>query len=404
MTDTTLLTRPAPSAENMFATLSPQPADALLGLIALYREDQRAEKIDLGVGVFRDDAGHTPVMRAVKAAEALLLREQDTKAYLGAEGDQLYTDLLAQIVFGEEQAQSDRLTGVQTPGGTGALRLGAELIARARPDATVWIGTPTWPNHAPIFREAGLAVRDHHFYDVASATILFDAMIADLEAAQPGDVLLLHSCCHNPTGATLTPAQWQAITGLCAEKGLIPFIDLAYQGLGDGLDEDAAATRALIAALPAAIIAYSCDKNFGLYRERVGALWVQSPTADTSALVRGNMLSLARSLWSMPPDHGAAIVRVILQNADLRADWIAELGEMRTRINALRQALGKAHPRLAPIATQRGMFAMLPVSGEAVAAMRAEGGLYMAGNGRINIAGLTPETIPHFIACLAPHL
>ncbi|WP_313801805.1 amino acid aminotransferase [Sphingobium sp.] len=403
MTNAIATTRPE-GDEDMFAALVAQPADALLGLIALYRDDQRTAKIDLGVGVFRTDDGRTPVMRAVKAAEKRLIHEQTSKSYLGAEGDVAYTDLLGEVVLGPEMARSDRITGVQTPGGTGALRLGAELLKRARPNATVWIGTPTWPNHGPIFIEAGMAVRAHRFYDVASATIDFDAMLEDLERAAAGDIVLFHGCCHNPTGAALSMQQWQAIADLCAERNLLPLIDLAYQGLGDDLEGDAAATRFLFAKLPSAILAYSCDKNFGLYRERVGALWVQAPSPASIAVVRGNMLSLARSLWSMPPDHGAAIVRTILGSPVLRDDWMSELAEMRGRINLLRSALAAAHPDLAFIGDQRGMFAMLPIGADAVVAMRRNSGIYMAGNGRINIAGLTVQNIPAFVAGLTPHL
>lgn len=408
MTDLLTIDREAPTATPattlLLAGLEPQAPDALLGLIGLFRADTRPGKIDLGVGIYRDQAGATPVMRAVKVAEAKLLAEQTTKAYLGPEGDALYTDLLARIVFGDDLAASDRLTGVQTPGGTGALRLGAELVRRAQPDATIWIGHPTWPNHAPIFGEAGLVVRTHRFFDPRTGSIDFDGMMADLAAARAGDVLLLHGCCHNPTGASFSDAQWDEIVQLCATRGLLPFIDLAYQGLGDGLEQDAHATRLLLERLPNALVAYSCDKNFGLYRDRVGALWGLGENAAVTNLIHGNMLSLARSLWSMPPDHGAAIVRTILQSPDLRADWIAELDYMRTRINALRSGLATAHPALAPIAHQRGMFAMLPISPAAVIALREAHGIYMAGNGRINIAGLRLDTIPTFIAGLSPHL
>lgn len=396
--------RDAATTISLFTGLEPQAPDALLGLISLFRADPRADKIDLGVGIYRDQAGATPVMRAVKAAEAALLTEQMTKAYLGPEGDVLSTHLLARVVFGDDLAASDRLTGIQTPGGTGALRLGAELVRRARPDATVWIGHPTWPNHAPIFGQAGLAVQTHRFFESRTGSVDFDGMMADLATACAGDVLLLHGCCHNPTGASFTAAQWNEIARLCATRGLLPFIDLAYQGLGDGLEQDAHATRLLLERLPHALVAYSCDKNFGLYRDRVGALWGLGESAAITNLIHGNMLSLARSLWSMPPDHGAAIARIILQSPDLRADWIAELDQMRTRINALRGGLAAAHPALAPIAHQRGMFAMLPIFPAAVIALRETHGIYMAGNGRINIAGLRLETIPTFIAGLTPHL
>jgi aromatic-amino-acid transaminase len=385
------------------ASLTAQPADALLGLIALHRADPRPGKIDLGVGVFRDDSGRTPVMHSVKAAEARLIDTQDSKSYLGAEGDVAYTEALAAVVFGGH-ASHDRLTGVQTPGGTGALRLGAELLARANRAARVWIGTPTWPNHGPIFAEAGLETRSHRFFDPITASIDFAAMIEDLAEARAGDVLLLHGCCHNPTGVSFSRDQWRALADLCAARGLIPFVDLAYQGLGDGLTDDAAATRMIFDALPTALLAYSCDKNFGLYRDRVGALWVQSSSAATAGSVRSNVLTLARSLWSMPPDHGAALVRIILEDETLRAQWEAELDVMRARINGLRQALAAADSRLSTIAAQRGMFAMLPLSTNAIAALREDHGIYMAPNGRINIAGLHSETVPTFVQALLPHL
>ncbi|MBO9697526.1 MAG: aspartate/tyrosine/aromatic aminotransferase [Sphingopyxis sp.] len=401
---TTDLPSPPPATlHDPFAPLIAQPADALLGLIALHRADPRPGKTDLGVGVFRDDAGRTPVMRAVKSAEARLAETQDSKSYLGAEGDAAYTEALAAIIFGAHRA-TGRLTGVQTPGGTGALRLGAELLARANPAARVWIGTPTWPNHGPIFAEAGLEVRSHRFFDPATGAIDFAAMVDDLAEARAGDVLLLHGCCHNPTGISFMPDEWRAIADLCAARGLTPFIDLAYQGLGDGLADDAAATRMTFGTLPTALLAYSCDKNFGLYRDRVGALWVQSAGTATASLVRSNILTLARSLWSMPPDHGAAIVRIILESEALRTEWEAELDTMRARLNALRQAIAAADSRLAPIAGQRGMFAMLPLSSSAIAALREDHGIYMAPNGRINIAGLRTDTIPAFAAALLPHL
>ena len=393
-----MLTQDVVAERGFFSDLAMQPADALLGLIGLYRADMRAGKIDLGVGMFRDDAGRTPVMRAVKAAEATLLRDQESKSYLGAEGDVRFVELLAEVAFG---ARADRPVGIQTPGGTGALRLGAELIARSRPAATIWIGTPTWPNHAPIFREAGMTTRTHRFYDMAGEAIDFDGMIEDLREAEAGDVLLLHGCCHNPTGADFTGAQWQEIGRLCESRGLVPFIDLAYQGLGNGLEADAAGMRGLLGMVPEALVAYSCDKNFGLYRERVGALWVQSGAAE---LVRSNLLALARSLWSMPPDHGAAVTRLVLEDDALRADWASELDGMRARINGLRATLAAGHPRLAAIADQRGMFALLPLGPAAVEALRRDHGIYMAGNGRINIAGLTLDTVPAFITGLSSYL
>jgi aromatic-amino-acid transaminase len=402
MTETAILDRPL--GRSLFATLAPQAPDALLGLIRLFQADHRMGKIDLGVGVFRDEAGATPVMGAVKQAEARLLAEQSSKTYLGPEGDSEFVERLAQFVMGDDAARSGRLTGVQTPGGTGALRLGAALIARARPGVTIWTGSPTWPNHAPIFHEAGLAVWPHRFFDRETSAVDFAGMISDLGQAKAGDVVLLHGCCQNPTGAQLSSDQWMQIAQLCTERGITPFIDLAYHGLGDGLDRDAVSTRLMLATLPDALVAYSCDKNFGLYRDRVGALWVQSDNADIAQAAQGNLLSITRSLWSMPPDHGAAVVRIILATQDLRANWLTELEAMRLRLNSLRTALAAAHPALTAIDTQRGMFALLPITAEAVIALRQDHGIYMASNGRINIAGLRIDTIPAFVAALAPYL
>ncbi|HEX7854886.1 MAG TPA: aromatic amino acid transaminase [Sphingobium sp.] len=393
-----------PLATALFDSLDRQPPDALLAVIGLHRADPRPDKIDVGVGVYRDAAGATPVMRAVKAAEARLLAGQDSKSYLGAEGDQRYTDLLATVALGDTLAADPRITGIQTPGGTGALRLAAELIARSGKAPTIWIGTPTWPNHGPIFREADLTVRTHAYFDTACSDLDFDTFVAGLAEARTGDVLLLHGCCHNPTGTGFSTEQWQTLATLTAARGLIPLIDLAYQGLGRGLDEDAAGMRGMLAAVPEALVAYSCDKNFALYRERVGALWVQAATPAAAIPVRETMLVLARSLWSMPPDHGAAVVRLILEDAEFALDWRAELAEMCARINDLRAALGRAHPALAPIAGQQGLFALLPIDRDAVATLRTLHGIYMPDAGRINIAGLRVDTVAPFVAALTPHL
>ncbi|MEG3176676.1 amino acid aminotransferase [Sphingomonas sp. RB3P16] len=388
----------------MFSSLERQPPDALLAVIGLHRADPRPDKIDLGVGVYRDATGATPVMRAVKAAEARLLAEQPSKSYLGAEGDQRFTDLLAPIALGTARARDQRITGIQTPGGTGALRLAAELIARTRRAPTIWIGTPTWPNHAPIFHAAGLAVRAHRYYDADRSDIDFDACLAMLGEAEVGDVVLLHGCCHNPTGTAFSDDQWVELAALIAVRGLVPLIDLAYQGLGRGLEEDASGARAVLDAVPEALVAYSCDKNFAMYRERVGALWVQAATPAAALPVRETMLVLARSLWSMPPDHGAAAVRLILEDPALAADWRDELDGMRLRINGLRASLGAAHPKLECIARQQGLFALLPIDRLAVAMLRADHGIYMPDSGRINIAGLNDARCARFVAALSPCL
>jgi aromatic-amino-acid transaminase len=388
----------------LFGALERQPPDALLAVIGMHQADPRPDKIDVGVGVYRDNTGSTPVMKAVKAAERRLFNDQVSKSYLGAEGDQRFTDLIAEIALGDAIAGDGRVTGIQTPGGTGALRLAAELIAKSGRAPTVWIGSPTWPNHGPIFREAGLEVRNHPYFDTTRGTLDFEAFMNGLRGASAGDVLVLHGCCHNPTGTAFSNLEWQALTEFALRRRVVPLIDLAYQGLGEGLEADAAGARAILAAVPEAFIAYSCDKNFAMYRERVGALWVQSVNAATTEPVRQTMLALARSLWSMPPDHGAAAIRIILEDPALTTEWRAELAGMCDRIRSLRAQLGARHPALMPIALQQGLFALLPISRESVLELRERHAIYMPDSGRINVAGLRAETINHFVSALTPHL
>jgi aromatic-amino-acid transaminase len=389
-------------ADPLFATLQREAPDALLALIGLHAADPRPTKIDVGVGVYRNAAGATPVFTAVKVAEQWLAKEQASKSYLGPEGDAHFAALLADLVLGRRIAGAPDLVGLQTPGGTGALRLGAELLARAAPGRSIWVGTPTWPNHVPLLAGAGLQVRAHRFFDADTADIDFPAMMSDLEGATPGDILLLHGCCHNPTGVSFSLAEWRAIAEFCSARGLLPFVDLAYHGLGQELDADVLGVRNLIEAVPEALVAYSCDKNFGLYRDRVGAIWVKAGSKQVEA-VRSNLYALARINWSMPPDHGAAVVRHILDSSELRADWIAELAGMTVRISDIRQRLAAGHLRLAPLAHQQGMFALLPLDSIAVTALRTEHGIYMAGNGRINIAGLGEATVDRFVAACVPY-
>ncbi|HWU60975.1 MAG TPA: amino acid aminotransferase [Ensifer sp.] len=373
----------------MFEKLTAQPADSLLALIKAFQGDPRSYKVDLGVGVYRDEEGKTPVMRAVKLAEKHLLEMQDSKRYLGPEGDLNFVNLLKPIIFGADNA-ADKIIGIQTPGGSGALRLGAELIASASPAAKVWLGTPSWPNHAPIFETARLAVKDYRFVDLSRQEIEFELVLEALKSASAGDIVLLHGCCHNPTGMDFDFAQWQQIATLLVEKKLIPFIDLAYQGLGDGLEEDAKATRLILNSVDQALIAYSCDKNFGLYRERVGALYLMSRSAEQLKVADGNLAALARVNWSMPPDHGAAIVRVILESAELTEIWRQELLGMCARINGNRNALASAHGDLSFIAKQRGLFSNLAMSRDTAIALRHKHGIYMADSGRMNLAGMQP--------------
>lgn len=387
---------------SVFTGLTPQAPDSLLSLIGLYRRDPRPGKIDLGVGVFRDDLGATPVLAAVKAAEQQLLNTQSTKAYLGPEGDIGYLDLLKPIIFGDQV--DHEVFGVQTPGGTGAVRLACELLQAAKPDIRVFIGAPTWPNHTQILDQLGLETVTFRHYDQRNQRLCFDEMMAVLETARAGDAVLLHACCHNPSGADYSLDQWRAIAELVARKGLTPLIDLAYQGLGLGLDEDAAGMRLVLAAAEDGLLAYSCDKNFGLYRERVGALYTLSRDAEILDLAASNIRALARTNWSMPPDHGAAVVRVILESEALTAVWKSELEAMRGRVADLRQRLARAVPALAPLAGQHGLFGLLPLSPAQVASLREDHAIYMAGSGRINLAGLTVDNIDTFArafeACL----
>jgi aspartate/tyrosine/aromatic aminotransferase len=388
----------------LLARLEEQNSDSLLALIALCNADPRPGKIDVGVGVYRDAAGNTPILRSVKAAEKILWETQETKAYLGSQGDARFVELIKPIVFGDGAAGDDRIVGVQTPGGCGALRLGAELIVRADSNARIYVGTPTWPNHEPLIGEAGVEMVDYPYYARDSRTISFDRMMDALGQARAGDLILLHGCCHNPTGADLDPGQWRAVADLVAARGLIPYVDLAYQGLGNGLEADAQGTRLVVAAAEQALVAQSCDKNFGCYRDRLGSLFVKMPTAKGAEIVMGNLLTLARTMWSMPPDHMAAVAHIILEDESLRADWRAELDSMGARIRQLRARLAAFDPRLSYIGGQHGMFSMLPLSPEQVLQLRRDHGIYMAGSGRFNVVGLSDDNVDGFAAAVVAQL
>lgn len=389
-------------ARAMLNALSPQPADALLALIKLHNADPRPTKIDLGVGVYRTADGGTPVFGAIKAAEARLLETQDSKAYLGPEGDMDFVHALIPYVFGPAFDRT-RLEGMQAPGGTGAVRLAVEIARRAGAQR-VWMGTPSWPNHAQIVSAVGLELKTFS-HTTAAGTADLDALKAALAEAQPGDLVLLHGCCHNPTGVDYTAAQWDEIAPLLAERQVLPLIDLAYQGLGEGMEADSYGLRTVLAHVPEALVAYSCDKNFGLYRDRVGALYVVTGDAEALARAMSNGAAIARACWSMPPDHGAAAVRLVLADAALTAQWLAELDDMRNRMRAVRERLAAAQTvgpiAMAPLGIQNGLFSVLPLSPEQILAIRERHGVYMAGSGRINIAGLTTGNIDAFLAALA---
>jgi aromatic-amino-acid transaminase len=383
----------------LFDRLDEQAQDTLIALIALAEADPRPTKIDVGVGVYRDAAGNTPILQSVKAAERRLVEGQVTKSYIGSQGDERFTQLIRPIVFGPAAAD-ERIAGLQTPGGCGALRLAAELIARANPLARIYAGDPTWPNHAPLIASAGVELVAYPYYDRESHAIRFDEMMAALGEAQAGDLVLLHGCCHNPTGADLDMDQWRAVAALIAARGLIPFVDFAYQGFGDGLEADAAGTRLVVEAAEQAIVAQSCDKNFSCYRDRLGSLFVKASSAAGARIAFGNLLGLARTMWSMPPDHPAAVARIILDDPELRALWMAEVEAMGARIRALRARLAGYDPRLAYIAEQKGMFSMLPLTPAQVLELRGEQGIYMAGSGRFNVVGLSDESVERFAAAV----
>ena len=381
------------------ADLPPVTSDSLLKLIALADADPRPEKIDVGVGVFRDAVGHTPILKVMKEAEQRLVDTQVTKAYLGSAGDKRFAELLRPILLGHH-ASDDRILGLQTPGGCGALRLGFELIATANPEARVLVGTPTWPNHPPIINAVRLGLTEYPYYERGQGAIRFEDMIAALEASEPGDVALLHGCCHNPTGADLNEGQWREVVRAVCDRRLTPLIDIAYQGFGRGLDEDAFGVRLMLDACDEVIIAQSCDKNFSVYRDRVGSLWIKTGSVDASKTAMAHVHQRAREMWSMPPDHGAAAVHIILEDPELHARWLVELTAMRDRINSVRQRIASADQRLAFIGRQFGMFSMLPLSKERVLKLREDNAIYMADSGRFNVVGLGDDQIDRFTAAV----
>ena len=382
----------------MFDALKDQPADKILALMAAYREDPREQKVDLGVGVYKDATGNTPVMRAVKEAERRILNGQTTKAYTGLAGDPAYANAMIGLVL-DGAVERSRVAAVATPGGTGAIRQALELIKLAAPGATVWISNPTWPNHPSILKYLEMATREYAYFDEATRGVDFDGMMADLDAVAAGDVVLLHGCCHNPTGANLDDGQWDKVIALLVEKRAVPLIDIAYQGFGDGLDADAAAVRKVAAAVPECLIAASCSKNFGIYRERTGLLMAVTREGETKT-TQGTLNFLNRQNYSFPPDHGARVVTEILTDPELRADWEAELEEVRLSMLELRKQLAAELRQLTNsdrfdfLADHRGMFSRLGTTPEKVEALRAEHGIYMVGDSRMNIAGLNAETVP----------
>lgn len=380
----------------MLERLSQPASDPILALMQTVRADERPGKLDLTVGVYRDAQGRTPVMEAVRRAEHQVLRDQTTKAYVGLLGDQTYLHLLGDLLLGPQR----HLAAAQTPGGSGALRVLADLVRTATPDARIWLSDPTWPNHPTLFRGAGFAIETYPYFNPESQGLDFDAMLATLRTASPGDVVVLHGCCHNPTGCDLSPSQWHRLSEVLAAQGLVPLVDLAYAGLGQGFDTDTAGVKHLAQTLPEVLVAVSCSKNFGLYRDRVGAAFVLSRNGQDRQLASNTLAAIARRLYSMPPHHGAAIVAQILADQDLRGLWDGELAAMRERLTGLRRGLaarmeGYGDAGLWPqIAVQQGMFSLLGLSDEDLAWLSRERAVYLVPGGRINFAALREADIP----------
>jgi aromatic-amino-acid transaminase len=388
----------------MFENLKPQPEDKIIKMIGMFAADPRDDKLDLGVGVYKDADGNTPVMRAVKRAEARLLESQDTKKYVGLLGNLEFVDGMRELVL-DNSVESARVTGAQTPGGTGAIRQIFELINMATPDATVWISDPSWPNHEAILKYLGMKVGKYRYFDEATCGVDFDGMMADLDGAAEGDVILLHGCCHNPTGANITLDQWSAVTDMMLDKNLMPMIDIAYQGFGDGLEADAAGVRHMASRVPEMLIAASCSKNFGLYRDRVGV--ALAVCKDETALTKGALATLNRMNFSFPPDHGATVVAIIMADPELKADWMAEVESMRVSMLSLRSNLADAlrretnSDRFDFVADHRGMFSRLGLTTEQVDKLRDEYGIYMVGDSRFNVAGLPADGLDDLAKAIA---
>ncbi len=380
----------------MFETLKELPRDAILGIMALYREDQDPGKIDLSVGVYQDENGNTPIFESVRRGEQQMLAAQQTKSYVSIAGNARFNSAIETLLFSDDHPalRDGRVSTVQTPGGSGGLCVAAHLILRAQSDARVWLSDPSWPNHLPLLRLAGLELEQYSYYDYENHCIGFDRILAEFEKFDRGELVLLHGCCHNPSGADLSRDQWLALTELFERRGIVPFIDFAYLGMSQGIDEDAFGVRLMAERLPEVVIVTSCSKNFGLYRERVGAVSIVYKDAQAATLGLNNASNVARGIYSMPPDHGAAIVAEILCDDILRALWLAELSEMRDRLNDVRRLLvNKLAERnvsrdFSFIAQEHGMFSFLGISREQVIQLREEFHIYMVESSRINIAGV----------------
>ena len=384
----------------MFESLESISADAILGLIAEYKNDSRSEKIDLGVGVYRDSEGNTPVLKAVKQAEQILVKNQKSKVYIGTAGAADFNFAIQKLIFGDSSLD-DRLVTIQAPGGSGSLRVAAEMILRASPSSSVWVSDPTWANHVPLLSSAGVNLKSYPFYDFQKHVIKFDEMLDKLGTAPPGDVVLLHACCHNPTGLDLSKDQWHLLTDIIIKRDLIPFIDIAYQGFAEGLNEDVYGIRHMTRFVPEMIVASSCSKNFGLYRDRVGTLSLLVKDKTSKKIINSQVNNVVRTIYSVPPDHGAAVVSLILNDERLCNEWISELNGMRERLKSMRimlneiLALNASEYDFSHLVRATGMFCFLGVKEKQVEQLKKDFGIYMVNSSRINVAGITPKNIDY---------
>ncbi len=384
----------------MFDSLETLPPDPILGLNAAFRRDESPQKIDLGIGVYRDQAGNTPVPAAVHEAEQTMIAAQATKTYVGPLGNAEFNERLTELALGPlARSLRPRLATIQSVGGCGALRLGAELLRTAQPSAVIHVSTPTWANHEPLVGSSGLAMERYPYYDPVTRGVDFERMSEYLGRLPAGAVVLLHACCHNPTGADLAPDHWRSVAEIVETRGLLPFVDLAYQGLGSDLETDVTGLRLLAERVPEMLLAISCSKNFGLYRERVGALVVLSRSAAVASAVATHQARTARRMYSMPPDHGAAIVARVLADPRLRAGWIEELAGMSARINSLRELLAASLAACRPdrdfswLVRHRGMFSLLPLPESALLTLRERHHVYALADGRMNVAGISVDNV-----------
>ena len=383
----------------MFNSLQQQPADKILALMQVYKEDPRENKIDLGVGVYKDASGQTPIMQSIKQAEHMLWETQDTKSYVGLTGTPEFSEKMIDLVLGDK-FDKNLTASAATPGGTGAVRQAFELGKLANPNLRVFVSDPTWPNHLSILKYLGIPVEPYRYFDAKTRAVDFSSMMSDLENAKEGDLILLHGCCHNPTGANLKAPEWDAVIELLLKSGATPMIDIAYQGFGDGLEEDASGVRKLVNSVPETIIAASCSKNFGIYRERTGLLIVVSHDKDARDLNQSTLAFLNRQNFSFPPDHGARLVTMVLSDAELKRSWMEELEAVRTSMLSLRTQLATELEKLSGsnrfgfLADHRGMFSRLGASPEQVNELRENHAVYMVGDSRLNIAGLNSKTVP----------